>query len=303
MNKILISIFLLAAFCFVCPAQEADKQAPATLNLIVAGKSGAFVEDLRKEELTLSIDGKPQTILSLEKQQLPLIYGLAIDSTGSMRLMFKDILSAAQTIVNQSQAEEEMMLISFVSADKIRATKEFSADKSSIIKALNALSVEGGATALIDAIYLTVQAVAKHKKDDAKNYRRAVIVITDGEDRDSFHTEKALLELLAKENVQIFFIGLTDDLPADGGFVGKSAKGKSLDFMKKVAQWSGGAVISDKKKNLSDSAASILPLIRTQYVLSYAPIAGGKSDSPKIEIKLAKDSKRKDVSLYFRRQN
>jgi Ca-activated chloride channel homolog len=303
MNKILVSILWLAAFGFGCPAQEDKPKTPATLNLIVAGKSGAFVEDLRKEELTLSVDGKPQPILSLEKQQLPLIYGLAIDSTGSMRLMFSDILSAAQTIVNQNAAEDEMMLVSFVSADKIMATKEFSADKSSLIKAINALSVEAGATALIDAIYLTVQAVAKHKKDGAKDYRRAVILITDGEDRDSFYTEKALSDLLAKENVQIFFIGLTDNLTADGGFIGKSTKAKSLDFMKKAAQLSGGAVISEKKKNLKDSAASILPLVRTQYLLSYAPVAGGKSNAPKIEIKLAKDSKRKDVNFYFRQQN
>lgn len=302
MNKTLILILWLIAFCFSGFGQE-TVQNPARLSLIAADKSNVFVDDLKKEEMALFVNGKPKTIASFEKQELPLIYGLAIDSTGSMRLMFKDILGAAQSIVNQNRAEDETMLVSFISADQIKATKSFSADKNILIKTINEFTVEGGATALIDAIYLTVQQVAAHKKDEAKNYCRAVIVITDGEDRDSFYTEKALFDLIAKENVRIFFIGLTDNLESEGGIVERSVKDKSLRFMKKVAQVSGGAILSQTKKKMKESAAAILPLVRTQYVLGYPPTVAGKDTSPKIEIKPAKDSKRKGVEFYFRQED
>lgn len=299
MNKIFISFLCLTAFCLACFGQEAARN-PVNLDLIVTDKSNSLVGDLKKEELTLLVDGKPQPITALEKQpEQPLIYGLAVDTSGSMRLLFSDIIKAAEKIVGQNQPADETMLVSFISSDRIRVSKDFSSDKNLLTRAINEFYIEGGATALIDAVYMTVEAVAKHKRDDPKNYRRAVIVITDGEDRDSFYTEKKLLDLLAKENVQVFFIALVDELSGTLTNSG-SVKGKSLNLMRKISQASGGGILSESKKKLSESAGAVLPLARARYLLSFTPLAAGTGNSPKIEIKPAKDSKREDLKFYFR---
>lgn len=300
MNKVFILFLCLTIFCLVCSGQEAAGNS-AKMDLIVTDKSNVLIGDLKKEEITLLIDGKPQTILALEKQpEQPLIYGLAVDTSGSMRLLFSDIIKAAGKIVGQNQPTDETMLVSFISSDRIRAAKEFSSDKNLLTRTINEFYVEGGATALIDAVYMTVEAVAKHKRNDPKNFRRAVIVITDGEDRDSFYTEKKLLDLLAKENVQVFFIGLTDGLSGTISNFG-SVKDKSVNLMKRIAQASGGGLLSESKKKMSESADAVLPLARTGYLLSYTSPVAQNGNSPKIEIKPAKDSKRDDLKFYFRR--
>jgi VWFA-related protein len=296
MSKFFIAILLFILTAVFAFAQEA--QNTASLNLIAMDKSDNFIGDLQKEDLSLVIDGKPQAIVSLEKTELPLIYALAVDSSGSMRLIFEDIIAGAQEVVNQNKSDDETMLVSFISSDKIRATNGFSADKNALRGVIDKFYVEGGQTALIDAVYLAITKVAAHKKSDGKNYRRGVLVITDGEDRDSGYSEQQLFELIRKENVQVFFIGLTDRTPN----ASNSLRNKSKSFMKRVAEESGGAVIfPDKTKDIPEKASQILPLMRTQYRIIYTPAAGEKSESPKIEVNLSKESKRKDVKFYFRR--
>lgn len=68
------------------------------------------------------------------------------------------------------------------------------------------LYVEGGETAVIDAVYVTAQRISQTKRE-AGDRRRAMILITDGEDRDSYYKKERLIELLRKENVQIFVKG------------------------------------------------------------------------------------------------
>jgi Ca-activated chloride channel homolog len=291
MRRIFISFLLIILTFSAAFAQDAAK-----LNFVAADKSNNAVGDFKKEEITLFIDGKSQTITSLEKQETPLIYALAVDSTGSMRLIFDDILGAGKYIVNQNRKDDETMLISFISYDKIRGMNSFSSDKNILMRVLDSFYIEGGQTALIDAIYASIQKVSEHKKGEGEKFRRVVIAITDGEERASYNTEKALLELIQKENVQVFFIGLVNEL------VAKSTKQKAKDFLERIAAASGGAAIFPKKmKDLPDTAAQLVSLLQSQYALSYTPDT--KAKPQKIEIKLAKESKREDVKFYFRSGN
>jgi VWFA-related protein len=248
------------------------------------------------------VDGKPQSITSLERQELPLIYALAVDSSGSMRTIFSDIKGSAKSIVTQNNPNDEMILLSFVSKDNIKATKDFSSDKDSLVKLIDSLAVEGGATALIDAIYEAAKRVAENKRNDPVSFRRAVVVITDGEDRESNYKENELLELVKKENIQVFFVGLVNELDDSSCLNCTSTKEKAKKFIKKITEASGGAVIVPKKiNNLPEAANQIMPLVRTQYLITYAsPSDTSKYNSQNIEVKLSKDSKRKDVHIYFR---
>ena len=84
---------------------------------------------------------------------------------------------------------------------------------------------EGGQTAIIDAVYLTAEHVAEYKKgDDNDRRRRALIVITDGEDRNSFYNQEQLWAKLREEDVQIFVIGFVNELDKEGGLIRKSPR-------------------------------------------------------------------------------
>lgn len=298
MYKIFISILLIVLSVFSGFAQENLNS--AQLNLIAADKSNNPIGDLGKDEITLLIDGKPQPVTSLEKQKAPLIYALALDSSGSMKSVFRDIQHVAVSIIAQNRANDETTLVSFIGSSQIYAPLGFSSDKNLLTRAINEFAVEGGQSAIIDAVYLSVKKVGEYKRED-KTRPRAVIIITDGEDRDSYYTEKALFKLIENETVPVFFIGLVNGLDDSTQFAPRSRKERAENFIKKVSEKSGGTAIFPKK--LTDAADRITSLLQMQYVVGYSPSAAVKGKSSKIEIKLAKDSKRKDVKFYVNSNN
>jgi Ca-activated chloride channel family protein len=90
-------------------------------------------------------------------------------------------------------------------ATKSETLQDFTADKSLLLDGVDNLYIEGGQTAVIDGVYLAAQDVAEYKKGDPNDRRRrALIVITDGEDRNSYFKEEQLFSQLREEDVQIF---------------------------------------------------------------------------------------------------
>lgn len=208
--------FLIVFGSFICFGQleidtkKADsKQTLVELSLIVTDKENNFVGDIKKEEISLFLDGKEKSIDSIEQKTSPVIYVMAIDNSGSLRFLFNDILNAAKSIIGQNKEKDFTALMRFVSKDKIQITEKFSSDENYLHSQLNLFQVEGGQTALIDAIYKSVQIVAR-QKGVGEDYRRTVVVISDGEDRESDNTKAQLIDLLKKEKMQIFFIGLIE---------------------------------------------------------------------------------------------
>jgi Ca-activated chloride channel family protein len=138
---------------------------------------------------------------------------------------------------------------------------------------LDDLYVEGGQTAVIDAVYLSAEHVAEYKKgDDNDRRRRALIVITDGEDRSSFYSQEKLFSRLREEDVQIYVIGFVNELDKEGGFIRKSPREKAISLINKLATESGGrAFFPESLSELPQIANEIVRDLRTQYVLAYNP--------------------------------
>jgi len=297
MHKILISVLWLALICSFGFAQEASQN---SINLIVTDKENNFVGDMKKEEIALFIDGKEQSNFLIDKQTSPLIYVLAVDSSGSMRSIFGDILNSAKIMVSQNNQNDLTLLMRFISSDKIQVADKFSSDEKYLHSNLNLFAVEGGQTAVIDAIFKSVQTVAE-QEGVGEDYRRSVVVVSDGEDRDSLNTQEQLIKLLQKEKVQIFFVGLINELDKEGGFISKSPREKSKKFIQKITEASGGAAIYPKKiEQLPEIAKQIISLLHTQYILKFQ-FPDNIKKSAKIEIRSAKSSKRKNLDFHFRR--
>jgi Ca-activated chloride channel family protein len=140
--------------------------------------------------------------------------------------------------------------------------------------ALDSMFIEGGQTAIVDAVYLSSEHVSKYKKSDFDDRRRrALILVTDGEERNSFYKKDQLFAKLREEDVQIFVIGFVNELDKDnGGMIRKSSREEAVNFINRLAKETGGrAFFPNSLSELPSISNEIIRDLRTQYIVSYNP--------------------------------
>lgn len=252
------------------------------LNVRVIDRNNRPINNLRQQEFKVYEDNVLQPITAFTKAEVPTNYSLVLDNSGSLRNQIDKVIEASKIIVATNKPEDETSVIRFVSSDKIEIVQDFTPNKTDINDALESLYVEGGQTAIIDAVYLAAQKVDEYEKSRNPNdkKRRALILVSDGEDRDSFYKEPQLFELLRESEVQIFTVGFVTDLSKEGGFISKSPQGKAKAFLQRLATETGGKSYFPSSINeLNTIALDIASELRTQYLVSYAPTNERKDGS------------------------
>jgi Ca-activated chloride channel family protein len=244
-----------------------------TLHVRVIDRNNHPINNVQKEEFKVLEDGVPQPIFSFTREEVPVMYGLAVDTSGSLRPAFEQVINAAKAIINSNKRGDETFLERFISSDKIETVQDFTPNKDSLMDGLDTLYVEGGQTAVIDGVYLAAEHVADYRKGgDDDRRRRALIVVTDGEDRSSYYNETQLFQRLREEDVQIFVIGFVNELDAEKGLIRKSPRDKAVNLLNKLASETGGrAFFPNSISELPEIANEIVRDLRTQYVVSYGP--------------------------------
>jgi Ca-activated chloride channel family protein len=244
-----------------------------TLHIRVIDRNNHPINNIAKDDFKIFEDGVPQPVFSFTQEEVPVIYGLAVDTSGSLRSQLTQVIDAAKTIINSNKRGDETFLERFIDRDKIENLQEFTPNKDVLLDAVDNLYVEGGQTAVIDGVYLAAEHVAEYKKgseDDRR--RRALIVVTDGEDRASYYNEIQLFQRLREEDVQIYVIGFVNELDADKGFIRKSPREKAVNLINRIASETGGrAFFPQSISELPQVANEIVRDLRTQYVVSYDP--------------------------------
>jgi Ca-activated chloride channel family protein len=244
-----------------------------TLNVRVIDRNNRPINNVQQNDFHVLEDGVLQPIESFTREEVPISYGLAVDTSGSLRAQLQSVIDAGKTIINSNKSGDETFLVRFISSDKIETVQDFTPDKDLLMDGLDSLYVEGGQTAIIDAVYLTAEHVAEYKKgNDNDRRRRALIVITDGEDRSSFYSQEKLFARLREEDVQIYVIGFVNELDKEGGLIRKSPRDKAVNLINKLATETGGrAFFPQSLSELPQIANEIVRDLRTQYVLAYNP--------------------------------
>ena len=244
-----------------------------TLNVRVIDRNNRPINGIRQDEFKVYEDGVQQPIFSFTQEEVPVIYGLAVDTSGSLRGAFDQVISAAKTIIDSNKPGDETFIERFISSDKIETVQDFTSSKDALMDGLDTLYIEGGQTAVIDGVYLAAEHVANYKKSsDDDRRRRALIVVTDGEDRASYYAQEQLFRQLREQDVQIYVIGFVNELEAERGLIRKSPRGKATDLINKLATETGGrAFFPQTISELPQIANEIVRDLRTQYVISYDP--------------------------------
>ena len=243
------------------------------LHVRVIDRNNKPIGNVTKGEFHVYEDGVLQPIETFTREEVPISYGLAVDTSASLRSQIQSVIDAGKTIVNSNKPGDKTFLVHFISSDKIQTDQDFTDNRDLLIDALDNLYVEGGQTAVIDAVYLSAEHVAEYKEgDEGDRRRRALIVITDGEDRSSFYKQDQLLARLREEDVQIYVIGFVNELDKDAGFIRKSPRDKAVTLINKLASETGGrAFFPDSVSELPQIANEIVRDMRTQYVIAYNP--------------------------------
>jgi Ca-activated chloride channel family protein len=266
------------------------------LHVRVIDRNNRPVDDVPKEEFRVFEDGAPQKIEFFSREEVPISYGLVVDNSRSMHLLLKQVTDAAKTIVNENKPGDETFLMRFVDSENIKLLRDFTTNKDDLDDALDDMYTEGGQTAVIDAVYLAAEHVAQYKKTDSSGdrRRRAMILVTDGEDRSSYYKLEQLFYSLRENDVQIYVIGFTSELDTDHGFIRKSPKEKAVDLINKLAAETGGrAFFPNSITELPGIANEITKDLRTQYVVGYYPTNSRRDGTFRsIKVQIADTGKR-----------
>ncbi|MDQ3131631.1 MAG: VWA domain-containing protein [Acidobacteriota bacterium] len=261
-----------------------------SLNVRVVDGKNRPVGKLDQTQFKVYEDDVLQPITSLTTAEVPTINALVIDNSRSLRSQLKKVIEAGKIIVGANRPNDETAVVRFVSSDKIEVVQDFTSGKNSLDNALDNLFVEGGQTAIIDAVYLTAKKIEQYqnsgKKEDVKI--RALILVSDGDDRGSINREQQLFKLLRESQVQIYAVGFSDNLSMEPDENGVSRREKAKGFLTRLAQETGGKVYFPASiDELPQIAIEISGELRTQYLISYSPtneIRDGAFRKIKVEI-------------------
>ena len=303
----LTKFLIFTALCLV-PASISHAQAPAAspspsgpmvgLSLIITDKNDKGVNTIHKDQMRVRENGVEQTILSVEADERPVDYILAIDATGSFQRLLVSALEAATVMVKNRRPEDQVGLMRFTGRENIEKLHDFTTDGDSLIKSLNSIAWEGGRSAIIDALYLSAQSVAEHNNSN-EGRRKVVIIMTDGEDRSSYYNEKDLTKLLGEEGVQVFTLGFVTLLDKEGGgFTRPSPRLKAEKLLTNIAEESGGRVFfPENKEELMKSAAEIIMDLRAQFRIKYQSTNdAAKKGFRKVDVKFVpKDGEKRNL--------
>jgi VWFA-related protein len=256
---------------------------------IATDKHGKFVRDLNQNDFAILDDHKPpQSIINFRREtDLPLHLGLLIDVSGSVHGRFDFEQNAAISFLEHSvRAGFDKAFVEGFNT-KTQMTQDFTDNVQLLSAGVHNLQ-DGGGTALYDAVYKTCR--DKLLKDRSEHpVRKAIIILSDGEDNQSDITKAQAIEMAQRAEVIIYAIS-TDD----SGLILRGDK-----VLEQLAEATGGrAFFPFKMKDITHSFAAIEDELRSQYVVSYKPAdfdADGRYRS--IEI----SSSKKDLQVRARK--
>ncbi len=273
----------------------------------VKDKHGALVPNLTKDDFQVLEDGAPQKIkyYSATSDQ-PLTLGLMIDTSGSQSRVLPMTQEIGSSFLSEVlRPKDEAFVISF--DVNVELLQDFTNEASLLRKALHKtrINVGGGSsgipgigqgpvpisnpkgTLLYDAIYL-----ASDEKLKQEVGRKALIILTDGEDQGSRTRIREAIEAAQKSDSIVYVI-----YEADRGATFGYGKGE----MKKICDETGGRVIDvgDNEKKLKEAFDQISNELRSQYYIGYTPTNQKRDGSyRKVEVKAANN---KDLKIQARK--
>ena len=187
------------------------------VNVTVADANNRFVSGLRKDDFIVYEDGKPQAVSQFESERVPVSLGIALDTSGSM---LGEKIAAAQSALNRFLfdllgAQDEVFLYRFDSRPEL--VQRWTTDRMAVSRGLGAVQPRGG-TAMYDTI-----AEAVPMAQGGTRRKKALVVISDGNDTSSQTRVPELQQLIRETEVLVYAIGI--DASGGSGYSSQPSSG------------------------------------------------------------------------------
>ncbi len=216
------------------------------------------VLNLPESDFTVYENGVPQHIEYFAHSDAPVSVGILVDNSGSMRDKRPEVDKAALNFVRASNPQDEEFIVNF--NDEYYLDAPFTNSLATLQKGLEQIESRGG-TALYDAVIASLDYLNRN----AKNDKRVLLVITDGDDDASRYTLEQTVRMVQSENPPLIYcIGLLDS--DDTGYMKKTAK----RALKALADATGGVAYFPKNlAQVNTITREVATAIRAQYTLAY----------------------------------
>ena len=227
----------------------------------VSDKKGRFVTDLGRDDFEIFENKKPQKMLEFNAESnLPLRLAILIDTSNSIRERFRFQQEAASAFITNvvRPRQDKAIVVSFDTAAELVA--DLTDDTEVLEKAVRGLR-PGGGTALYDAVFFACRDKLMQDQPLYK-FRRAMVILSDGEDNQSRYSRDQALEMAQKADVVVYTISTNiTRIETDGD--------KVLKYF--AAETGGQAFFPFRAQDLNQSFENIANELRHQYNIFYRP--------------------------------
>lgn len=250
-----------------------------TLTATVLDRKGQFAPDLQKEDFVIYEEGVPQEIAVFQKQDVPVSVGIVFDTSGSMVDKIDEVRDAVVHLIQTTNPEDDIFVMQF--SAEVSLVQDFTGDRQILRSAIGRLRPQGS-TALYDAIVRALQHVqrGRHKK-------KALLVITDGNDTSSDINLEQAVDIALKSEVLIYCLGVGHGERGIFGHVEGAFKDTvDVDVLRTFSNLTGGKTHlvegAHYKRGVDQidlACQQVSEELRRQYTLGYYPTNRSKDGS------------------------
>jgi len=227
------------------------------VNATVTDTLNRYVSGLGQEHFQIWEDKLEQKIAYFSSEDVPVSLGVIFDVSGSMKDKISTARDAAVTFLKTGNPEDEYFLVEFANRPEVAA--DFTSDVSKLQNKL-IFTPAKGMTAMYDAVYVGLE-----KLKEGSNPKKALLLITDGEDNRSRYTFQNVKDFVKEQDAQIYGIGITDEW---GSQLGAGRTGRAM--IEELSDLTGGrAFFPDSVYELEDICTKIAVELKNQYVIGY----------------------------------
>jgi Ca-activated chloride channel family protein len=227
----------------------------------VTDRHGRYIKDLKSNDFRVIDDQKPAELRSFRSEtDLPLQVGLLVDASNSVRDRFKFEQDAAIEFLNSiiRPRYDKAFVVGFDATPEV--TQDFTDNTENLSAGVRMLRA-GGGTALYDALYFACRDKLL-KQEQTGSVRRAIILLSDGEDNLSHVTREEAIEMAQRADVIVYTISTNIS----------GMKGSGDKVLERIAEATGGrAFFPFQMREMSDAFLSIQEELRSQYAVAYKP--------------------------------
>lgn len=298
LSLIKVSIFTCLALTTLLGAQDPP---PDKLNenlrvdvrlvnvtVTVTDKNGRYVPGLSADDFVVEQDGTPQKIAHFtQDHDIPVSVGIVLDTSGSMERKIRTATDAVDSFIRTIHRDDDIFLMTFAGEPVLR--QDFTSDRNKLSRALRSLRLSGG-TALYDALGAGLRKIRSGRHD-----KRAILLISDGEDTSSAMDFDATLRAVRESELLVYAMGIapptfgerTEHVPFTWPPSPQAGRNRNvgsrqrdvvnMDVLNFFADHSGGRafLLSDtwvgRGSQIEKVLTQVADELRSQYTLGYYP--------------------------------